>query len=87
MAKRYKNINEGVIDKLLGLFLSAKSQGKESNWISRIRKTDPELADVWADMDATIDKQLQTAKRGYERAGKPEKAKEIDAMIARYKNR
>jgi hypothetical protein len=87
MAKRYKNINEGIIDKLFSLFLSAKSQGKESNWISRIRRTDPELADIWADVDAAMDRQLQTAKRGYERAGKPEKAKEIDALIAHYKNR
>jgi hypothetical protein len=87
MAKRYKNLNEGIIDKLLGLFLSAKSKGKESDWISRIRQTDPELADVWADMDATIDKQLELAKRGFERAGKPKKAKEIDAIIAKYKNK
>jgi hypothetical protein len=78
-----KKYISNLLQKFFNLFLKSK----ESAWISRIRKKDPELADVWADMDATMDKQLETAKRGYERAGKPEKAKEIDALIAHYKNR
>ena len=86
MAKYYKNLNEGVLDKLFGLFLKAKSKGKESAWISRIREKDPELADLWGDWDDHMDKLLAHAKRNFQYAGKPEKAKEVDALIDKYRN-
>lgn len=86
MAKKYKVLNEGILDKMFSLFLKAKSQGKESKWISRIREKDPALADMWSQWDSDSDNTLKAAKRNFILAGKPEKAKEIDAMIDKFKN-
>lgn len=86
MAKKYKVLNEGILDKFFSLFLKAKSKGKESTWISKIRETDPQLADLWSDWDDAMNHQLTLAKRNFTKAGKPDKAKEIDALVDKYKN-
>jgi hypothetical protein len=49
MSKRV--LSEGVLDKFFDLFLKAKSQNKESGWLSRLRDKDPELADIWSKWD------------------------------------
>jgi hypothetical protein len=49
MSKRV--LSEGVLDKFFDLFLKAKSQNKESGWLSRLRGKDPELADIWSKWD------------------------------------
>jgi hypothetical protein len=86
MAKYRKNLNENFLDKFFGLFIKAKSKGKEIPLISRIREKDPELADLWADWDETMDKILANAKKDFEYGGKSEKAKEVDALINKYRN-
>ncbi len=49
MAKRL--IEVSVMDKLFKFFLGAKSKGEESKWLSKLRQSDPELADIWGDWD------------------------------------
>lgn len=60
MSKRV--LSEGVLDKFFSLFLKAKSQNKESGWLSRLRDKDPELADIWSQWDDDMDKVLASAK-------------------------
>jgi hypothetical protein len=60
MSKRV--LSEGVLDKFFSLFLKAKSQNKESGWLSRLRDKDPELADIWSQWDNDMDKVLASAK-------------------------
>lgn len=52
MSKRL--LSEGVLDKFFNLFLKAKSQKKEAAWLQKLRKEDPELADVWSDWNDSM---------------------------------
>ena len=56
MSKRL--LSEGVLDKFFNLFLKAKSQNKEAAWLQKLRKEDPELADVWSDWNDSMNKVL-----------------------------
>lgn len=66
-------------------FFSAKSQGKEKSYIASMRKVNPDLADAWADWDKKSDSLLDTIKNNYNRMNMPDKAKEIDTIIDKYK--
>lgn len=55
MPKKIKITESG----LMGFFKSffrAKSDGKESEWISALRAKSPELADIWKDYDDELSK-------------------------------
>jgi hypothetical protein len=80
MSKRV--LSEGVLDKFFSLFLKAKSQNKESGWLSRLRDKDPELADIWSQWDTDMDKVLASAK-AFAKA-KNLDSTEIDAVIKKY---
>ena len=60
MSKRV--LSEGVLDKFFNLFLKAKSQNKESGWLSRLRDKDPELADIWSKWDDDMNDILMATK-------------------------
>jgi len=80
MSKRL--LSEGVLDKFFNLFLKAKSQNKESGWISRLRDKDPELADIWSQWDNDMDKILNSAKALAK--DKNLDSTEIDSVIKKY---
>jgi hypothetical protein len=80
MSKRV--LSEGVLDKFFSLFLKAKSQNKESGWLSRLRDKDPELADIWSGWDSDMNKllaatQAMAKKRNLDTT-------DIDAVINKY---
>jgi hypothetical protein len=80
MSKRV--LSEGVLDKFFDLFLKAKSQNKESGWLSRLRDKDPELADIWADWDNDMNRVLASAKAMAKKRNLD--STEIDAVIKKY---
>jgi hypothetical protein len=80
MSKRV--LSEGVLDKFFSLFLKAKSQNKESGWLSRLRDKDPELADIWSQWDDDMDKVLASAKSLAK--AKNLDSTEIDSVIKKY---
>jgi len=80
MSKRV--LSEGVLDKFFNLFLKAKSQNKESGWLSRLRDKDPELADIWAGWDSDMDRVLASAKAMAKKRNLD--STEIDAVIKKY---
>tara|TARA_Y100000310_G_scaffold59923_1_gene55314 strand:+ start:411 stop:689 length:279 start_codon:yes stop_codon:yes gene_type:complete len=41
---KYKNVNEGVIDRFISAIFTRVGKGFESRAINKLRKTDPELA-------------------------------------------
>jgi len=66
-------------------FFKAKSGGNEKEYIQKLRKASPDLADAWSDWDQKADDMLLTIKKNYLKKGKLDKAKEIDDIIAKYK--
>ena len=80
MSKRV--LSEGVLDKFFSLFLKAKSQNKESGWLSRLRDDDPELADIWANWDSDMNRVLASAKAMAKKRNLD--STEIDAVIKKY---
>ena len=50
MSKRIL-VKESGIANFFRSFFQAKADGRESDWLKRLRKADPKLADVWSDYD------------------------------------
>jgi hypothetical protein len=63
-------------------FFKAKADNKESQWLSKLRKADPDLADVWSDYDRAVTKNMINQKRNLEKLGID--ASHIDAIIKKY---
>jgi hypothetical protein len=82
MSKRL--LSEGILDKFFSLFLKAKAQNKESDWLSRLRKEDPELADIWSDWDKHTDKLLTQSRQALKDAGAESDYSNVDAIIKKY---
>jgi len=82
MSKRL--LSEGILDKFFSLFLKAKSQNKESDWLARLRKEDPELADIWSEWDAHTDKLLSQSRQSLKKAGIESDYSNVDAIIKKY---
>jgi hypothetical protein len=80
MSKRI--LSEGVLDKFFSLFLKAKAQNKESGWLSRLRKSDPELADIWSKWDNDTNDLLALTKKFAQEKGLD--TTDVDAAIKKY---
>ena len=50
MRKKILVREAGLVD-FFKSFFQAKADGKESQWLQRLRKADPDLADIWKDYD------------------------------------
>lgn len=85
MRKKRILVKEAGLLDFFRSFFRAKSQGKEKEYISKMRKVSPELADAWSDWDSKADDLLITIKNNYLRMNMPDKAAKIDALIAKYK--
>lgn len=82
MSKRL--LSEGILDKFFSLFLKAKAQNKESDWLSRLRKEDPELADIWSEWDKHTDTLLNQSRDALKKAGAKSDYSKVDAIIKKY---
>lgn len=81
MPKKILVKEAGLID-FFKSFFSAKSKGKESEWLQRLRKANPDLADVWVDYDKALSDNMFTQKRELEKLGLD--ASHIDKIIKKY---
>jgi len=61
MSKRIL-VKESGLKKFFQSFFKAKSNNKESQWLSQLRKVDPKLADIWSDYDKSMTKSMTTLK-------------------------
>ena len=81
MRKKILVKEAGIID-FFKSFFSAKSKGTESDWLKRLRKANPKLADVWTDYDNSVSKSMYQQKRDLEGLGLD--ASHIDTIIKKY---
>ncbi len=85
MAKqRLLEIN--LLDKLFKTFLKAKAEEKESEWLQKLRKKDPELADIWHTWDSKLSNLMRVTQASLKQAGMEDSDanKDIEDMIKRY---
>lgn len=68
-----------LFDKLFKSFLSAKSEKKELDFIKKMRKINPELADKWNDWNQSMDRALINLKSDLQKKGLD--TKEIDRVL------
>lgn len=59
MSKRILVKESGLMD-FFRSFFKAKSQGTESEWLGRLRKADPKLADIWGKYDDALSNDIAT---------------------------
>ena len=71
----------GLVD-FFKSFFQAKADGRESQWLQKLRKADPDLADIWSDYDDKLSKSMQQQKRDLQSLGLD--TSHIDAMIKKY---
>lgn len=88
MSKKRTLVELGLFDKLASSFFKAKSNNSEAEWISKIRNTNPELADLWAKWDTDMNKALSIGRQGVEKFAKDlpkETESNIDRIIKQYR--
>jgi hypothetical protein len=81
MRKKILVKEAGLID-FFKSFFNAKSQGKESQWLQRLRKADSGLADIWSDFDDKVSKNMFQQKASLEKLGLD--SSHIDKIIKQY---
>ena len=81
MSKRILVKEAGIAD-FFKSFFKAKANNKESEWLTRLRKADPKLADIWSDYDKALTKNMQVQKDAVRKLGLD--ASEVDAIIKKY---
>jgi hypothetical protein len=75
-------LKEGILDRFFSLFLKAKAQNKESQWLSKIRQQDPEMADIWSKWDTETNSLLRQSRDSLKAAGGD--TSKLDALIKKY---
>ena len=81
MSKRILVKEAGIAD-FFKSFFKAKANNKESEWLTRLRKADPKLADVWSDYDKALTRNMSNQKRNLEKLGLDSSG--VDAIIKKY---
>ena len=81
MSKRMLVKESGLVN-FFKSFFKAKADGKESEWLQRLRKVDPKMADVWTDYDDTLSAATRQQKKDLESLGID--ASHIDQYIKKY---
>lgn len=77
-----KYIKEGVWMDILKVFGKAQDQNKQSKLIKNMRKTNPALADAFADWDRKSYDLLQATKRTMQKYGKS--TSDVDDLLKDY---
>jgi hypothetical protein len=75
-------VKESGLRNFFRSFFSAKSKGKEGEWLQSLRKADSKLADLWTNYDDALSKSMWQQKRDLEKLGID--ASHVDAMIKKY---
>lgn len=81
MRKKILVKESGLMD-FFKSFFQAKVDGRESQWLQRLRKADPDLADVWSDFDDKVSKSMYQQKRDLQSMGLD--TSHIDKIIKQY---
>jgi hypothetical protein len=81
MSKRILVKEAGLMD-FFKSFFQAKANGNESKWLQRLRKADPDLADVWAKYDKTLSNSMRVQKAAMDDLGLD--SSHIDAFTKKY---
>jgi hypothetical protein len=81
MPKKILVREAGLID-FFKSFFNAKANGRESEWLQRLRKADPDLADTWSDFDDSVSKSMYQQKRDLQSLGLD--TSHIDKIIKKY---
>ena len=81
MGKKILVKEAGILD-FFKSFFQAKADGRESQWLQRLRKADPDLADKWSDYDDKLSQSMQQQKRDLQSLGLD--TSKVDAMIKKY---
>ena len=68
MSKRILVKEAGLMD-FFKSFFQAKANGNESEWLQRLRKADPDLADVWSDYDKSLSNSMRVQKAAMDKLG------------------
>lgn len=82
MSKKKILVKEAGLVDFFKSFFKAKSNGNESEWLGKLRKANPELADIWKDYDNSLSKSMWNQKRNMEKLGMDTTS--IDTMIKKY---
>jgi hypothetical protein len=82
MSKRKILVKEAGLMNFFKSFFNAKANNKESEWLAKLRKADPNLADVWSDYDKSLTKSMiqqrdMLKRRGLDSSG-------VDTIIKKY---
>jgi hypothetical protein len=62
-------VRESGITNFFKSFFKAKADNKESEWLQKLRKADPELADVWVDYDKSLSNSMRVQKAAMDKLG------------------
>jgi hypothetical protein len=81
MRKKILVKEAGLVD-FFKSFFQAKADGRESQWLQRLRKADSGLADVWSDFDDKVSKSMYQQKRDLQSMGLD--TSHIDKIIKQY---
>ena len=73
---------ESALTNFFKSFFKAKADGKESDWLAALRKTDPKLGDIWTDYDKSITQSYKTQRDILKRRGLD--TTDLDAYIKKY---
>lgn len=75
-------VKEAGLKDFFRSFFSAKSKGKEGEWLQSLRKADTKLADIWVNYDKSLSKSMFQQKRDLESLGID--ASHVDTIIKKY---
>jgi len=81
MSKRILVKEAGLMD-FFKSFFKAKADNKESQWLAKLRRADPKLADIWSDYDKALTRNIQVQKDAVRKLGLD--SSEVDAIIKKY---
>lgn len=81
MRKKILVREAGLLD-FFKSFFQAKADGRESQWLQRLRKADPDLADIWSDYDDKLSISMRNQQAMLKRYGAD--TTNVDNIIKKY---
>jgi arginyl-tRNA synthetase len=81
MSKRVL-VKESGIGDFFQSFFKAKADNKESDWLQKLRRADPKLADVWSNYDKALSTSMKNQKATLDRLGID--SSHIDSFVKKY---
>lgn len=75
-------VKESGIANFFRSFFQAKADGRESDWLKRLRKADPNLADIWSDYDDKLSASMRWQQQMLRKSGGD--TTDVDNIIKKY---